>query len=66
MELGEAGVLEEDHWMMEVNLGIWKTPPGNRRNDGCWPLKPRKWLLRSQEDKIKQRCQQEIERGINI
>jgi hypothetical protein len=21
MELGEAGLLEEDHWMMEVNLG---------------------------------------------
>ncbi len=21
MDLGEAGLLEEDHWMMEVNLG---------------------------------------------
>jgi hypothetical protein len=30
MELGEAGLLEEDHWMMEVNLGgygkhLWGT-----------------------------------------
>ncbi len=25
MELGEVGLLEEDHWMMEVNLGDMET-----------------------------------------
>ncbi len=25
MELGKAGLLEEDHWMMEVNLGDMET-----------------------------------------
>ncbi len=26
MESGEAGLLEEDHWMMEVNLGDLENP----------------------------------------
>ncbi len=66
MELGEAGLLEEDHWMMEVNLGDMENPPGNRRNNGCWPSKLCGLLIRLQEDKIKQHCQREIKRGTNI
>jgi hypothetical protein len=30
MELGEAGLLEEDHWMMEVNLGDMETNTGEK------------------------------------
>jgi hypothetical protein len=29
-ELGEAGLLEEDHWMMEVNLGDMETSSGEQ------------------------------------
>jgi hypothetical protein len=28
MELGKAGLLEEDHWMVEVNLGDMETTSG--------------------------------------
>jgi hypothetical protein len=30
MELGEAGLLEEDHWMMEVNLGDMENTSGEQ------------------------------------
>ncbi len=30
MELGKAGLLEEDHWMVEVNLGDMETTSGER------------------------------------
>jgi hypothetical protein len=31
MELGEAGLLEEDHWMLEVNLGDLETTGGEQK-----------------------------------
>jgi hypothetical protein len=31
MELGEAGLLEEDHWMMEVNLGDMENTSGEQQ-----------------------------------
>jgi hypothetical protein len=30
MELGEAGLLEEDHWMIEVNLGDMESNMGEQ------------------------------------
>jgi hypothetical protein len=30
MELGEEGLLEEDHWMLEVNLGNLETSLGEQ------------------------------------
>ena len=30
MELGTAGLLEEDHWMMEVNLGDMESNSGEQ------------------------------------
>ena len=30
MELGEAGLLEEDHWMMEVNLEDMENTSGEQ------------------------------------
>ncbi len=30
MEMGTAGLLEEDHWMVEVNLGDMETSSGER------------------------------------
>jgi hypothetical protein len=30
MELGKEGLLEEDHWMMEVNLGDMETTSGEQ------------------------------------
>ncbi len=30
MEMGTAGLLEEDHWMMEVNLGDMETSSGEQ------------------------------------
>ncbi len=30
MEMGTAGLLEEDHWMMEVNLGDMETLSGEQ------------------------------------
>ncbi len=30
MELGTAGLLEEDHWMMEVNLGDMESTTGEQ------------------------------------
>ncbi len=30
MELGKAGLLKEDHWMVEVNLGDMETTSGER------------------------------------
>jgi hypothetical protein len=34
MELGIGGLLEEDHWMLEVNLGDRSTLWGNEKNTG--------------------------------
>ncbi len=36
MELGEAGLLEEDQWMMEVNLGNLEITSGE--NEEYWLL----------------------------
>jgi hypothetical protein len=36
IELGEAGLLEEDHWMMEVNLGDMESTSGEQ--EGYWLL----------------------------
>ncbi len=36
MELGEAGLLEEDHWMMEVNLGDLENT--SREQEEYWLL----------------------------
>jgi hypothetical protein len=30
MEMGEEGLLKEDHWMMEMNLGDWETTSGEQ------------------------------------
>jgi hypothetical protein len=43
MELGEAGLLEEDHWMMEVNLGDMENTP--REQEEYWLLAIKaKWV----------------------
>ncbi len=36
MELGAAGLLEDDHWMMEVNLGDMETTLGEQKE--YWPV----------------------------
>ncbi len=36
IELGNAGLLEEDHWMMEVNLGDMENTSGEQEE--CWLL----------------------------
>jgi hypothetical protein len=36
MELGVAGLLEDDHWMMEVNLGDMETTSGEQEE--YWPV----------------------------
>ncbi len=52
MELGEAGLLEEDLWMIEVDLGDLENTSGEKKNIGYWPLKPHGCLRRSQGDRI--------------
>ena len=42
MKLGDAGLLEEDHWMLEVNLGNLEKM-GNRQNTGYLAFKPGGW-----------------------
>jgi hypothetical protein len=34
MEMGKEGLLEKDHWMMEVNLGYLELLQGNKKNTG--------------------------------
>jgi hypothetical protein len=36
MELGDVGLLKEDHWMLEVNLGDLETNNGEQAE--CWLL----------------------------
>ena len=34
MELGDAGLLEEDNWVLEVNLGNLENTQGNKNSTG--------------------------------
>jgi hypothetical protein len=57
MERGKAGLLEEDHWMMEVNLGDMETTSGEQEE--YWLLVIRATrvaaTLERQQNRIEQR-----------
>jgi hypothetical protein len=37
-ELGDAGLLEEDKYLGEVKMGVWRLLRGNVNTTGYWPL----------------------------
>jgi hypothetical protein len=60
MEMGMAGLLEEDHWMVEVNLGDMETSSGEREEYWLLAIRAaqeaalltRQWTQQAQEEPL--------------
>jgi hypothetical protein len=58
IELGEAGLLEEDNWMLEVNLGDMENSSGEQEEY---------WLLAIKAARVaNQRSRRQSETGVNF
>ena len=58
--------MEEDHLMLEVNLGNLDTSLGGKKNIGYWLLKPCRLLLRLEGEGINHHSKWQCETGIYI
>ncbi len=66
MELGEAGLLEGDHWMMKVNLGDMENTSGEQDEYLLLAIKATRVAAMLARRQYQTALPTQIERGIDI
>ena len=64
MELGDAGLLEEDHWMLDVNLGDLETNNGEQAEYWLLAIRAGRMAYTITGELNQTETQQQIGRGI--